>query len=483
MHRFAVEFARSPRRGRPAIAALVSAVAAAGACSLVNAPDDVKSSTGTSTSTGGSDGRCSVDADCPKSDVACARYACALGGVCQLVTLADGTACDDDNICTVNDTCDQGMCKGGARLCPGQDACNVGICDELAGGCTIVPAAKGTACDDGDPCTDDGACDDKGACTKGPDACAKLATDCTDATCGANGCVTSNKQDGTFCGQSACSNGQCAGGHCNITAVNEGQACDDGLFCTTGDTCQKGHCQGNPRVCPQLGECSKGTCDEGAQQCVVTAIPDKGLCDDGDACTAGEFCSNQKCGGGLPPSTYFQETFAGGAGGAGGWTLGPEWQIGKAKASFGGEDGDDPGFDKSGEGNVAGVVLGGLAHVDPFDPTHEAYYLTSPTFNTDFAGTVYLTFYRWLNTDYQPYMKDTIEVSIDDGGSWTVIWENPFEVPINDASWKFQSFDITAFKGPKTRVRWGFAINSTGVYDEASWNIDAIKVQNAPCPL
>ncbi len=32
-------------------------------------------------------------------------------------------------------------------------------------------------------------------------------------------------------------------------------------------------------------------------------------------------------------------------------------------------------------------------------------------------------------------------------------------------------------------MRWGFSINNVGVYDEASWNIDAVKVQNAPCPL
>lgn len=461
------------------IAGLVAGAAMAAACSLVNAPDDVIGATGgqsSSSSSGGAGGGCVVDADCPESDFVCARYACVLGGVCQVVALTDGTGCDDGSACTVNDACSNGKCRGQPRVCPGLDACNVGSCDDILG-CVIVAAAAGTACDDGDPCTDDGTCLN-GACQKGPDACARLATDCTDSACTPAGCTTTNKQDGTFCGQSACSNGQCASGHCNITPVNEGMSCDDGLYCTVGDTCQKGYCVGDPRVCPTGGECIKGTCDEAAHTCVTTPIADNGLCDDGDACTAGEFCSGGKCGGGLQPQTYFADDFSGGGVG---WTKGMEWQIGKAKASSGGHDGNDPGFDHSGEGMVAGVVLGGLASVDPAGPVHPAYYLTSPSFNDNFAGAVYLTFYRWLNTDYQPYMKDTVEVSTDDGATWTVLWENPFNIPINESSWSFQAIDITAYKGPKTRVRWGFAITSNYVYSEASWNVDAVKVQNAPC--
>jgi hypothetical protein len=467
---------------RFSVVGIFSAIALAAACSLVNAPADVMPGTGgghagSGAGTGGN-GHCVVDKDCPASDVPCARYACVLGGVCQLVTLSNGEACDDGHWCTINDACDDGKCVGEPRACPGQDACNVGSCDETKKACAVVFADAGTPCDDGDPCTEDGTCNN-GKCQKGPDACAKLATDCTDSVCGATGCVTTNKQDGIFCGQSACSNGQCVGGHCNIQAVNEGMPCDDTLFCTVNDTCRKGHCVGDARVCPTIGQCIKGTCDEASKQCLDTPIPDLGPCDDGNACTAGEFCTNNVCGGGLPPATYFTETFANG--GASGWTKGPEWQIGHAMASFGGQDGDDPGFDKTGEGWVAGVEIGGLANVDPIDPTHPLYYLTSPPFDDDKAGSMYLTFYRWLNTDYQPYMRDTVEVSNDNGETWHVVWENPFDIPINDAQWTFQAVDISAYKGKASRVRFGFAIGSVGVYSEASWNIDLVKIQNAPC--
>ena len=46
-----------------------------------------------------------------------------------------------------------------------------------------------------------------------------------------------------------------------------------------------------------------------------------------------------------------------------------------------------------------------------------------------------------------------------------------------------QSIDVTAYKGPTTQVRWGFAIGELGVYDEAGWNIDYVRLQNAPCPM
>ena len=460
---------------------LLPAIVAAGACSLLNAPDDVIPGTGggqPTSSSSGAGGTCHVDADCPASDVPCNRYACALGGVCQLVQLADGKTCEDGAYCLTSKSCLHGQCLGTTRVCPVGGACKVGVCDEHTKQCLVSPAAEGTACDDGDPCTGDGACK-SGACQKGLDACAKLATDCLDPVCTPSGCSTKSKQTGTFCGQTFCSNGQCAAGHCNLVSVNEGKPCDDTQFCTVGDACTKGHCLGAPRVCPTSNQCVKGTCDEANQKCVDTPIVDKAACDDGNACTAGEFCSHQVCTGGIAPSTYFAETFA--TGGAG-WALGTEWQIGPAQASTGGHDGNDPAVDRSGEGLVAGVEIGGLASVAFPDPTHPLYYLTSPVFNTNFAGAVYLTFYRWLNSDYQPYMRDTIEVSSDGGVTWHVVWENPPMIPINDAAWTFQSLDLTAWKGLTTEVRWGFAIASLGVYAEASWNIDSVKVQNAPCP-
>jgi hypothetical protein len=455
---------------------LLSVSAAFAACSLVNAPEEVIAGSGGQTTTGSS-GTCRVDSDCPTSDVPCTRYACVLGGACQLLTLVDGATCDDGKFCTVGDVCSAGKCEGVSRDCPGQDACNVGACNEAAKRCEVTHA-DGEPCDDGDPCTDDGVCSG-GACTAGPDACAKLSNECSDGVCDPGvGCKTLNKLNGTGCGMSFCSNGTCKSGHCDITPINEGASCNDGLFCTVSDTCKGGYCVGDPNPCPTTGPCVKGVCDEEADKCVTKIIADNSPCDDNDACTANEFCSSNQCIGGLPPTTLFSEDFASNAQG---WLLGPEWQIGHTTLSFGQQFGNpDPLFDVTSEGNVAGVALGGTAKVAMGDPTHEPYYLTSPPVDTMLAGAIYLTFYRWLNSDFTPYMKNTIEVSTD-GAAWTVIWET-FEVPVTDSAWTFQAFDISAFKSKTTRFRFGFSIGASNVYRVSGWNLDKVKVQNAPCP-
>lgn len=60
-----------------------------------------------------------------------------------------------------------------------------------------------------------------------------------------------------------------------------GGSCDDGLFCTTGDTCTAGACAGSPRSCDDGVACNGAeTCDESAGACTAGST----------ACAAGELC-------------------------------------------------------------------------------------------------------------------------------------------------------------------------------------------------
>jgi hypothetical protein len=78
---------------------------------------------------------------------------------CETQTVADGTSCDDDLFCTVNDQCQSGDCVGSPRNCSHvADQCNTGVCDEDAGACVQAAVADGTDCDDGYWCTIDDAC-------------------------------------------------------------------------------------------------------------------------------------------------------------------------------------------------------------------------------------------------------------------------------------------------------------------------------------
>jgi hypothetical protein len=85
-------------------------------------------------------------------------------GACVAMPMADGTGCDDGSLCTTTDVCTLGACAGTAVDCSGMsDMCNVGTCDATTGACGRVPVADGTSCDDADMCTGGDVCT-AGAC-------------------------------------------------------------------------------------------------------------------------------------------------------------------------------------------------------------------------------------------------------------------------------------------------------------------------------
>ena len=171
-------------------------------------------------------------------------------------------------------------------------------------------------------------------------------------------------------------------------------------------------------------------------------------------------------------TTYFSDDFANNSKG---WTLGTEWQIGAATASTGHVYGNpDPGTDNTptADNGVAGVVIGGNAST----ALHDFYYLTSPVINTSTANQLFFEFARWLNSDYTPYMQNTVEIF--NGSSWVNLLPSNFdEAPgVQDNAWTPQQFDISAHKSASTQIRFGFNVTSDGVYTVSSWNLDDVKI-------
>ena len=75
--------------------------------------------------------------------------------------------------------------------------------------------------------------------------------------------------------------------------TNEGLGCDDTLFCTTGETCSSGVCDGGTAIdCSGSGDqCNTGVCNETLDQ-LRPSPTNEGLgCDDTLFCTTGETCS------------------------------------------------------------------------------------------------------------------------------------------------------------------------------------------------
>ncbi|MGB0592421.1 MAG: hypothetical protein ACPGU1_22275, partial [Myxococcota bacterium] len=110
------------------------------------------------------------------------------------------SACDDGDLCTVDDLCAQGVCEGAPVDCGGGeciaetgecetvddcddgDPCTTGTFDDITGTCifTAVP------CDDGDPCTHSDACvSEDGSCQGVTYTC--FADDCAVGTCVGDG--------------------------------------------------------------------------------------------------------------------------------------------------------------------------------------------------------------------------------------------------------------------------------------------------------
>jgi hypothetical protein len=259
---------------------------------------------------------------------ACYAWQC-VAGSCRLAEVASGQACAGSNPC-VEFTCDgKGNCQAGAgKICAGA-TCRAGVCDPATGECALTAVAAGIPCSDGNPCTQQDACDGAGNCSSGAmlpclgSACAPQA--CSVAT---GACVATPAQSGGSCedgnpctladscdGKGNCSAGpllDCGGGPCWTGACQPKTGacaaipkaatvlCDDGVACTTGDSCDGGGCKGGPWTCAcQLdGDCNDAnpcTADECVAGSCVQAPVEATPCSDGSACTAGDACAGGQC--------------------------------------------------------------------------------------------------------------------------------------------------------------------------------------------
>jgi hypothetical protein len=93
-------------------------------------------------------------------------------GVCSDPELVDGTTCDDSDACTQADTCQSGVCTGDDPVtCTALDQCHdVGVCDPATGVCSDPIVVDGTSCEDDDACTLNDFCL-AGVCTAGSPPC------------------------------------------------------------------------------------------------------------------------------------------------------------------------------------------------------------------------------------------------------------------------------------------------------------------------
>jgi hypothetical protein len=142
-------------------------------------------------------GPCTCATGCPQCQTCDAA-----SGLCVSVT--DGTACDDHNVCTQTDSCQGGVCVGANPVScpPPADNCHVqGTCNPATGVCS-----NPDKCPPGQDCLSNGTCavpcsfaepcTECGFCSGGPEG-----TYCTTSGVpGTCGCTAGSCASGQFCG-------------------------------------------------------------------------------------------------------------------------------------------------------------------------------------------------------------------------------------------------------------------------------------------
>jgi hypothetical protein len=154
------------------------------------------------------------------------------------------------------------------------------------------------------------------------------------------------------------------------------------------------------------------------------------------------------------------------------WPTEGDWAFGPPQGAGGANGNPDPNAGYTGL-NVYGVNLSGDYRVMVGGP----YYVTAGPLDCSGHQSVSVRFARWLNSDFYPYVGNTLEVS-NDGQNWSVVWQAQEGEKLADSEWQILEYDISAVADGQSAVylRWGYEIISDRAYLFSGWNIDDIEL-------
>lgn len=189
--------------------------------------------------------------DCGMAPEACQEVLCDENAdSCSMVAGPDGSVCTPADLCTVNGTCSGGQCLGQAKDCtfaPVPNECHVAVCNPANGECEAEPGNDGVACtDDNDLCSVGNTCSN-GTCAGGtPKDCSALNVGCQIGVCDAvtGQCMGQAVPNGGACNDNdpctsgeTCSAGQCTGGTTQMACMGGDLCCPAGCDATSDGDC------------------------------------------------------------------------------------------------------------------------------------------------------------------------------------------------------------------------------------------------------
>lgn len=154
-----------------------------------------------------------------------------------------------------------------------------------------------------------------------------------------------------------------------------------------------------------------------------------------------------------------------------GWAFGTP--TGQGQDSYGDPD---PTAGHTGD-SVYGVNLDGDA---PASASTDELTLTTPAVDLSSATSAQLRYWRWLGVEQPYYDHARIQLSVDNGASWSTVWENTQTV--DDGAWVEHVVPLDSAVGhEKVRVRWTYGA-SDSYWQYCGWNIDDVVIEGAsPC--
>ena len=192
---------------------------------------------------------------------------------CNAIPQANGTKCVDSDSCTIDDHCQSGKCIGKSLTCQSSNTCILGSC-MAEQGCIFENNLNGIGCDDNNPCTLNDECYNGLCAVNTPKDCSHLDSICSIGACDVvtGDCVRFARNEGSECddGKKCTVHDTCSNGIC----VGEENLCFDNNPCTINTCSESAGCMVQYET--ESGQCIPGCTKD--SECPLSYVCYDGTC-------------------------------------------------------------------------------------------------------------------------------------------------------------------------------------------------------------